>query len=605
MRTFKKILKILSHIERKKLFILVFLILVTAILDMLSIASILPFLALIINPKLIETNIILINLYKTSTIIGVANTNQFIFFFGLLIFFYMLFSLTFRTITNYLQIRFSLMCEHTIGKRLLENYLNQPYSWFINKNGGELAKNILSEINQIIIYGINPFMNLISHSIAAAMIIILLIIINSKIAIVAAFIFITSYVLIFLCIKKILKFISFQRTFANKDRFAVIQTVFSSIKEVKFRGLENFYIDKFTKPSKIYANNQALAGVIGSSPRNIIEGIAFGALIVLVLMLLKRGNNLENIIPTIAVFVFAAYRLLPSFQQIYSSIAQLRYAKDGLNILHEDLKNLQFQEDILGVSLPRLENKFIDLNNINFYHQNKKELSISNINLSIPFFSKVAICGQTGSGKTTLIDIIIGLYDPAVGTLSVDGNIINKKTKKSWQKIIGYVPQSVNLISASVINNIALGCKTSEINYKLVVECAKLAHIDEFITKELPDGYNTFIEENGVKLSGGQKQRLGIARALYQKPKLLVMDEATNSLDSFTEQNIMKSLDEKFKKKITIILTSHRLSLLKECNNIFFLEKGHLKAQGTYRELSETNEDFKRMVKIESGYVDI
>jgi ABC-type multidrug transport system fused ATPase/permease subunit len=601
MKTYKKILELLSNREKKNFFIIIFLTLVTAILDMLGVASILPFLALIINPKLIETDTIFINLYKTSSIIGVDNSTQFIFFFGLLIFFYMIFSLIFRTITHYLQVRFALMCEYSIGKRLLEIYLNQPYRWFLNKNSTELTKNILSETHQVINFAITPIMSFISHSLAATTIIFLLIVISPKIAIIAGFILIITYFFIFFSVKNFLDIIGSQRAFANTNRFAIIKAVFSSIKEVKFIGLENFYIDKFSKPSKIYANNQSLASVIGSSPRNIIEGISFGALIILVLTLIQRGNNIEKIIPTVALFIFAAYRLLPAFQQIYLSITQLRFANHGLDLLHADFKNLRLQEDVLDVPLPRLENNFITLNNINFYHQNKDKLSLSNINLSIPFFNKVAFCGQTGSGKTTLIDIILGLHDSAEGTLSIDGNIINKKTKKSWQKIIGYVPQSVNLVDDSVINNIAIGIKAGEIDYKLAEECAKLAHIHDFI-KELPNGYNTHIEENGARLSGGQKQRLGIARALYQKPKILIMDEATNSLDSVTEKNIMQSLDENFKKKITIILVAHRLNLLKECNTIFFLEKGCLKAQGTYRELSETNDDFKRMIEIGSAH---
>ena len=208
--------------------------------------------------------------------------------------------------------------------------------------------------------------------------------------------------------------------------------------------------------------------------------------------------------------------------------------------------------------------------------------------------SVFTIEGNIGSGKTTLIDIILGLINPTEGTLSIDSDIINNKSKLSWGKIIGYVPQRINLIDSSIKNNIAFGVREDDIDFQWVQECAKLSVINEFI-KELPDGYNTNIGEAGAILSGGQIQRIGIARALYNNPKILILDEATNALDAITEKKVMESIHKKLGNKITTIIVSHRINILKDCNIIFYLENGKLIAQGTYDELIKSNKIFKKI----------
>ena len=602
MKSLKNILSLLNSNEKKSFYYLLVLISITGLIDMLGVASILPFLALVINPDIILTNEIYNYLYIKSTILGVGNSKQFLIFFGLLIFFFMMFSVIFRTYTNYKHVHFALMREYSIGKRLVEVYLKQPYIWFTTKNSAELGKNILSEINQIITFSIVPMLNLISHTAAVVAIIILLILVNMKIAITAGSVLIGSYILIFFLVKNFLRNFGSERLRANKNRFASLQEVFSSIKNVKIKGLEKFYVDRFAKPAKIYAKNQSLAGVVGLIPRYFIEGISFGAMIILVLVLIERGNNLEKIIPIIALYAFAGYRLLPGLQQIYNAFTQIRFSEDALNSLLNEFKNLEGLEKVSKNLFFTSTNKSITLNNISFRHTNNKKMTLSNISLSIPFYSTVGIVGATGSGKTTLMDIILGLINPTEGTYSVGSDILNNKSKLSWGKIVGYVPQRINLIDSSIKNNIAFGVGEDDIDYQLIQECAKLSEIHEFV-KELPDGYNTNIGEGGAILSGGQIQIIGIARALYNNPKILILDEATNALDIITEKKVMESIHKKLGKKITTIIVAHRINILKNCNIIFYLEKGKLIAQGTYDELVKTNKIFKKKPLINSSDV--
>ena len=205
----------------------------------------------------------------------------------------------------------------------------------------------------------------------------------------------------------------------------------------------------------------------------------------------------------------------------------------------------------------------------------------------------MGLVGPTGSGKTTTVDIILGLLESQKGTLEVDGKIITQQNSRSWQRSIGYVPQQIFLADDTVAANIAFGLELKDINQEAVEEVAKIANLHNFVMEELPKQYQTTIGERGVRLSGGQRQRIGIARALYHRPKVLVLDEATSALDNQTEQAVMDAINN-LAKHITIILIAHRLSTVKKCNQIFLLEKGEIKNQGTFEELINTNENFRK-----------
>ena len=199
----------------------------------------------------------------------------------------------------------------------------------------------------------------------------------------------------------------------------------------------------------------------------------------------------------------------------------------------------------------------------------------------------MGLVGATGSGKTT-IDIILGLLEPQNGTLEVDGKIINSQNSRSWQKMIGYVPQHIYLSDESILSNIAFGVNPKDINHEVVEKVSKIANLHKFVMDELPEQYNTTIGERGVRLSGGQRQRIGIARALYNNPKLLILDEATSALDNQTEHAVMEAVNN-LRKDITIILIAHRLNTVKNCDVIFKLEKGQLTGEGTFGDLINVN----------------
>jgi ABC-type multidrug transport system fused ATPase/permease subunit len=594
MKNFIKMFQLLDLNEKKQALFLLILTLIMAILDTLGIASILPFISVVSNPQIIETNEYLLSVYKTSIDMGVTSKQQFLFIFGAVVFILLLFSLFFKVITIYFQTRFALMREYSIGKRLLEFYLHQPYIWFLHRNSSDLSKIILSEVNQVVINILIPMINLITQSILAFAILSLLILFNPILAFFAGLILIMSYLVIFYFVKNILFQFGHIRFQANSERFLIISEVFGATKDVKVRGLEQEYINRFSKPAEIYAKNQSSAYVIGQTPRYFLEAIAFGGLIILVLVLMLLGGSFEKIVPIIALYAFAGYRLMPALQQIYASSTQLRFSQSALYLLHKDLINLQQSKQITNNINIISINKSVELNDISFNYPNSKKFYLKNINLIIPAFTKVGIVGVTGSGKTTLVDLILGLLDPTKGTLSVDGIEIKNDNKRSWQRSIGYVPQQIYLSDASVANNIAFGIDIKNIDQQSLEKASKIANLHDFVKNELPYGYNTIIGERGIRLSGGQRQRIGIARALYHNPQIFILDEATNALDNITEQAIMDAINN-LGNKITVILITHRLKTIKNCDKIFFMQKGLLIKSGNYNELLENCQQFRKM----------
>ena len=256
--------------------------------------------------------------------------------------------------------------------------------------------------------------------------------------------------------------------------------------------------------------------------------------------------------------------------------------------------NLKFKEPPIKKNEDIKLNKQINFKNIFYKYPNSDKFVLNDISLNIPVNSKIGIVGSTGGGKTTMVDILLGLLTPTKGKILVDDNDITPSNIRSWQKTIGYVPQQIYLSDDTVASNIAFGVELKNIDYKALEKAAKIANLHDFVTSELSDGYATIIGERGVRLSGGQRQRIGLARSLYHKPQILILDEATSSLDNITEKMVIEEINN-IPEKITVIIVAHRLSTVKNCDKIFLLEKGKLKIEGNYEELLDKSVDFKKL----------
>ncbi|WP_440633353.1 ABC transporter ATP-binding protein [Candidatus Pelagibacter sp. HIMB1485] len=583
MQTVKKILFLLTSSEIKKAILLLIMILVMALLDMLGVASILPFMAVLSSPEIIETNMIYNEMFEISKNFGVENARHFIFGLGVLLFILLVTSISFKALTLYVQVRFVQMRQYSLSKRLVERYLNQPYSWFLNRNSAELGKTILTEVNQVIGSGVRPLLDLIAGIFVTIAIVALLVITNTKISMIIGFSLILAYAIVLMISRKYLHKFGDQRLKANELRFISVSEAFGAAKEIKIGGLEKIYLKRFSDPAHIFARAITKASIFAEFPRFVFEIIAFGGILLVTLYLMTQTGNFSDVLPILSLFVFAGYRLMPALQKIYASIATLTYIGPSLDKLYADIKTLKKTDQHQYQNTLSI-NKSITLKNIHFNYPNTTRTALKNINISIPVKSTVALVGATGSGKTTIVDIILGLLEAQKGNLEVDSQIITKQNLRAWQQSIGYVPQNIFLADDTIAANIALGVETKDINQLALEKASKIANLHEFVVNELPNKYQTSVGERGVRLSGGQRQRIGIARALYHDPQVLILDEATSALDNQTEKAVMDAVNN-IKKDITIILIAHRLNTVKNCDIIFKIDKGQLISEGTYKDL--------------------
>ena len=494
MQSFKKLLFLLSVKERKQASLLLVMILIMALLDMIGVASILPFMAVLTNPNLIDTNSMLNSMFQLSSIVGVKDSKQFLFVLGVLVLILLIVSLSFKAITAYAQARFVQMRQYSIGKRLVEGYLNQPYSWFLNRHSADLGKTILSEIEVVVGGGITPVMELIAKGTITFALLSLLIFADPKLSLIVGLSLGGIYGIIYKLARSYLTRIGKERLKDNQKRFTAVSEAFGAAKEVKVGGLEDVYIRRFSNPAQNYAKNLASARVISQLPRFALEAIAFGGVMLVILYLMAKTGSFSSALPVISLYVFAGYRLMPALQQIYNSINAITFVTPSIDKLYDDIKSLKSYDFEKNQTLLPLEKK-IELKNVHYNYPNSSRTTLKNLNISIPAKTTVGLVGATGSGKTTTVDIILSLLLPQKGTLEVDNQIITKNNSKTWQRSIGYVPQQIYLSDNTIAANIAFGVNDDEIDQDTVEKVSKIANLHEFVTNELSKKYQTTIGE--------------------------------------------------------------------------------------------------------------
>ncbi len=587
----KKIVSILEIKEKKYFYYISFAFFLVAMIETFGVVLIIPFIEIASNPEIINSNYQLNLIYD---FFQFSNINSFILFLGISYFLFLIFSQAFKAVTMNLQLRFIFRIEASISKRLLESYLRQTYSWFLNKHSADMGKGVLSEVGETVRYSVIPLLSIISQLFLSIFLITLIILVNPLVAISTLLLLFLMYLIIFNKIKNWIKSMGINKVKYNKRRYKTVIEAFGAIKEIKLSGIEEIYSNKFSVAANNFSRVTSYMQIVSILPRYLLETISFGFLILFILYNLNLGNNLTEVLPILSMFAFAALRLIPAFQTIFSGLNRINFSTKGLNdILYRLNENKNLKISKKTTNSLQIKNK-IEINNLNFIYPNSNRIALNKINLSIQSGKKIGIVGSTGSGKTTLIDILLGLLKPTNGEISLDGNEISKLGIRDWQNSIGYVPQNIFLSDKTIAENIAFGLSLEELDIERVKEVCKIASLHKFITEELEQSYFTEVGERGIRLSGGQRQRIGIARALYNNPSLLVLDEATSALDNLTEKIIIESIAN-HSKNITTIIIAHRLNTIKNCDCIYYLEKGEIKSYGTYEELILKNKEFKKL----------
>jgi ABC-type multidrug transport system fused ATPase/permease subunit len=347
-----------------------------------------------------------------------------------------------------------------------------------------------------------------------------------------------------------------------------------AIRELILFGALQTYVSSFEQNNEKLMQINTKNGTFQQLPRLFLEFFAIIGIVIFIFFLLLKGENNDYIISTIGVFVAATFRLIPSVNRVLNAFQNIKFYTPSIDLIYKELFNNTSEMNIIEDQ--ELDfNSRIEIQDLYFkYLKDEPSWNIESINLLINKGDFIGIKGSSGSGKSTLIDLLVGLNEPDKGNFLIDGKskILNNP---NWRKQIGYVSQNVVLIDDSILQNIALGKDLNKINFENINDVIVKAGLKEFIGT-LNEGFNTIVGERGVQLSGGQRQRIGIARALFQNPKILLLDEATSSLDNETEKKIMNSITL-LKGQLTIILVAHRLSTLNNCNSIYEIQNHKLK----------------------------
>lgn len=583
----RKILDLLSAREKLQLYLLFVSLAVMACIEMVGIASIMPFMAVVASPNVINTNKWLKQVYG---FLEFSSLHKFLFFLGMLVLGLLVFINLFKTMNTWLILKYDNWLINRLSSRLLASYLNRPYDFFLNRNTNEMGKNLLLETNNVIMKVLDPGRQVLSNVLVSFFILVLLFVVNPFIATIAAVVLGGSYAIIYLITHKRMVSIGQGQFEANALKYKAATEALAGIKDLKILGREMEFLARYVVHAQHHAQSNISAGVISQLPRYALETIAFGGILIIILINLGSEETVNQMIPLLALYAFAGYRLLPALQQIFSGISTVRVNLPALEVLHQDMREggVSANSDIVPLETKKLEplplTHELELKNVTFSYPGAKGPSLQEISLTIMPNTSIGFVGATGSGKTTAADIILGLLSPTSGQIMVDGMDIRSDNLASWQRNVGYVPQHIYLCDDTITHNIAFGVPEKEFDMAAVVRAARIANMNRFIENELPDGFETVIGERGVRLSGGQRQRIGIARALYHDPAVLIMDEATSALDGITEEAVMEALRNLSGKK-TIITIAHRLTTVKDCDVIYLMEQGRIVNQGTYDEL--------------------
>ena len=589
----KQLFALLTTSQRKRFYLLQILVLLMAFVEIVGVVSIIPFMALLGDMSQLQQNTIIAQIYQAS---GVTSELQFVFLLGVGVLFMLFFSAMISMLTTWRLSIFGNKVGVEIADRLYTYYLKQNWLFHASGSSAQLTKKIAIEAQRVTGGIVVPLMHMNARITLSIFMCLGIFGYDPKVAIIGLATFAISYFILFKVVRIRLQKNGKSISEANEERFRLMNEGFGGVKDVLLLGRDNYFIKNFNETGHKLAYSQGINTALAQIPRYLMELVAFGSMMVLVLYLIASHNgDLGIILPILSVYALSTFKLLPAFQQIYSIIAGIKGNIAAFESLRQDL--IDSTQIELLTSKPeksklRLK-KRISLENITFSYPGIDTPTLNQLNMSIPAKSVIGIVGPSGSGKSTLIDVLLGLIQPQQGQLKVDGTIINDQNLRSWQNTIGFVVQSIFLTEGTIAENVAFGIPQDQIDLDQVQRALKLAHLTELI-KTFERGIHTKVGERGVKLSGGQRQRIGIARALYHEAEILVFDEATSSLDGITEKMIMEAIHN-FSGQKTIIMIAHRLKTVQKCDQIFFIQKGKVVDQGTYQELIDINENFKKM----------
>ncbi len=500
-----------------------------------------------------------------------------------------------RLLVLWVGTRFAFATGAELSLDVYRRTLYQPYDTHIRRSSSEVIAGITSKVGGTMLGVLLPSVMFTSSAMIAVAIVIALLVIDPAAALISAVGFGASYGLVTWLTGRTLRRNSQLITHEYTEVVKALQEGLGGIRDVLLDGTQPYYCDAYRRAEQSLRRAQGSNVYIGQSPRPLIESFGMVLIAAVAYGLTLRAEGISAALPVLAALALGAQRLLPALQQAYAAWASIAGSR---GVLDDTVRFLDqpLPPEILQPEPPALEfERSIELAGIRFRYSADGPWVIDGLNLAIPRGTRVGFVGSTGGGKSTTLDVFMGLLSPTEGEIRVDDETLRGRRIRAWQRAIAHVPQSIYLADASMAENIAFGVARTAIDMERVRRAARQAQIADFIETR-PRGYDDVVGERGIRLSGGQRQRIGIARALYKQARVLVLDEATSSLDTVTERSVMDAI-EGLDRELTVLVIAHRLSTVMRCDTIVQLERGRIVAQGTYDELLESSHSFRQLAR--------
>ncbi len=588
-----KLWRLLSPRDRRNAGILLLLMVAAAILEVVGVAAIPAFVGAVVQPERAHAIGWVGDLL---TRLGLDTTEKLMLWGALALAALFAIKTAFLVFNFHLQVRFTLNRRIELARRMLRAYLVAPYPFHLTRNRAELLRNVDQETNAISAQVIGVALQLLTKLFILVAVLGFLLVMEPLITVFWLMLFGSLAAFVVINVGARLRRHGRREQVERGLVMKAIYQALGGIKETRVLGRERFFLDRVDESMHRLAAVSGFRQTVQRSIPPVTEFAAIIGLLLLTVALLALNRPSETIVVTLSLFVVALVRLRETMSAAMGHVANLRFNLVSVDPVYDDLAALENapRRPFGSLDAPRTRMKEgIALRDVRYRYETASGAALRNVNIAIPAGAAVGFVGSTGAGKSTLIDIILGLLEPQSGAVLVDGVDIRQSGVGEWQRAIGYVPQSIYLMDDTLRCNVALGVQPDKIDDASLWRALRAAQLEPLLNR-LPDGLNTIIGEQGVRLSGGERQRIGIARALYHDPDVLVLDEATSALDNATERAIVQAV-EALKGQRTVITVAHRLSTVRNCDKLYFMKEGRVEAEGSYQELQAMHADFAAM----------
>ena len=548
------------------------LILFNGVLQLVGVTSVFPFFALAADPERLQKSKLGATILHH---LPPLSTNQLLVWAGCFAIAMLVIASVGSMVSEVLRIRYAYGFCHWLRGRLFESYASQPYAFFLRRNTAELNQRMF-DVQLFIQNVLLPVGEILTRLVIVVLLIAAVFVVQPWVALGSTVIFGGFYLLVFVWLRPRTREVSNGLQHYTVGFWKNANQFLQGIKTVLVHGKSRHFMDRALEHSARIGDFSSKIPIYSNGPRYLIEPVAFGGLMAVVVFLALRGRSFSDILPNLTVMAFAGYRLLPALQLLYAQLVTIAANNYTLKQLEEEILEIEKLVPaavIAPAGKPLAFQKKLRLENITFQYASAAAPVLTNFSVEIVKNESVGISGSSGSGKSTLVDLILGLHQPQSGVIRVDDEPL--KNLDAWRRLIGYVPQDIYLLDDTIEANIAFGIDPKDVDKSALRSAALGAQILDFIEAELPQGMQTSVGERGVRLSGGQRQRIGLARALYHRPQVLILDEATSALDHQTELAVMETI-HRLQGTLTIITIAHRLSTLERCDRVIRLDKGKI-----------------------------